>query len=653
MYFYSMYNRVIPMDKLPTEQSYESLRALLDGFQTQELWKDSYALCIALVPDAILPERSIFVINDSLRLHPNTSPLISAILTYVNNEWLNVSEVLLEKSFFDFEYLSLDGILIKGRIHRLVNYVDPIDEDNIERGTKEIEIIGVNIEFKDQTKVLRERSLTLEFLLETGAMTFQIEFRDGVSRLTARNGHIAEYSGAEVGDIVGLSEAIHPDDRIKVQQEISKITLDGLRETTFEVRLINYKEEVIWTLIKLKCDDPSAKRKIIRGFATDINDIHLQRENEARRSALLEIALNLNSVQNYTISFDADDNPIIMSLDIDSQGGEWGDKEDTDEFEALHLDPFFRSIHPDDRIKAIDAFRELKKGIPIKVALRLRTKDNKTRTVENYAIPVAGENGNFNMAIGGFIDVTDVVEKGTLDILIKFLTMFTHDFKAPLTAINNSIELLSRDVLQMNETQRTMYESKKAGWVELAKSMVKQLADSVQTMLRLVTSQAGGNEMIKLNEVNLSNSLKKIIDECCLQNSDHKFNIDIPDTKFSVRTDELLLKHIIGNLVSNACKYSPDSPSIDITMETLSSSYRIAVVDHGIGIPPEDQAKTLNQLGRASNVSDISGTGIGLVMVNQIAQLLDCKITFESTLNVGTTFFVEIPFVENPVPIEA
>ncbi|MEO6728500.1 MAG: ATP-binding protein, partial [Candidatus Dojkabacteria bacterium] len=560
-----------------------------------------------------------------------------------------ISDNLVDNPFYDFENLSSEGILVKGRVHRIISYIDAIDADDSVDG-KDMRIDGVYVEFRDETKNLRERGLSYEHLVTTQSMTIMLEHMNGITKMISINGELVLRT-AEIGDIVGFSKAILKEDLPKLETEVNKIIIGGQSEVEFEIRITNFEGKVIWVLVKLICENPKAKKKILRGFITDITKLHDKKEIEARREAQLQVALNLNSIQNYAVTFDDMGDPIFTSIDSEEDVGEWRDKEDTDEFNALKLDPFFRFIHPDDREKALQEFQKLKLGIPIQIALRIKTKDKasgeeKIRTVENYAIPMLDDEGNFTSAVGGFIDVTDVVEKGTLERLLKFLTVFAHDSKAPLFTIRSATDLIQKVQDSDDPAVRDKYTFKVPEWFNNINLMVAQLSENVEAMLLLVSAQISGENIIQLKNINAPAHFKTIIEESIVSINGRNFIINIPDVDLIITTDTLLIKHVILNLITNAAKYSAEGSNIEINMDIHPDKLILSVRDYGIGIPEDFQPKILNELGRARNVKDIDGTGIGLAMVKQILDLLKYKIYFESTVNVGTTFFIEIPLVK-------
>ena len=105
------------------------------------------------------------------------------------------------------------------------------------------------------------------------------------------------------------------------------------------------------------------------------------------------------------------------------------------------------------------------------------------------------------------------------------------------------------------------------------------------------------------------------------------------DMKFS--------RNICINLLSNAIKYSDKDILINTEIDT--DNITITVRDHGIGIPLEEQEYLFTRFFRAKNATNIQGTGLGLNIVRKYLELMNGRITFDSRLNEGTTFFITFP----------
>ena len=115
---------------------------------------------------------------------------------------------------------------------------------------------------------------------------------------------------------------------------------------------------------------------------------------------------------------------------------------------------------------------------------------------------------------------------------------------------------------------------------------------------------------------------------------------------YKITSDRKILKNILINLISNAIKYSDENGVITCHLDAKSEYVTFKVKDHGIGIPDVDQKHLFDRFFRASNVTNIEGTGLGLHIVKKYVEILGGTIEFESKLYSGTTFTIQIPSLQ-------
>jgi signal transduction histidine kinase len=107
--------------------------------------------------------------------------------------------------------------------------------------------------------------------------------------------------------------------------------------------------------------------------------------------------------------------------------------------------------------------------------------------------------------------------------------------------------------------------------------------------------------------------------------------------------NETLLTQVLGQLLANAVKFSPEGKRIEFSGERVGSDAVFRVTDQGIGIPQEDMPKLFTPFGRASNAAAIPGSGLGLLIVKRCLEQQGGSIEVDSTLGRGTTFTVRLP----------
>ena len=225
-------------------------------------------------------------------------------------------------------------------------------------------------------------------------------------------------------------------------------------------------------------------------------------------------------------------------------------------------------------------------------------------------------------------------EKELNDMKSRFLTMASHEFRTPLSTILSSASLISKYKTSEEEEKRFKH-------VDRIKSAVSNMTLILNDFL-----SAGKLEEGKISINLVSVNIPEFISDCINEMSNvlkkgQEVNYKHIGPDLFV-TDTQFLKNIIINLVSNSSKFSSENKSIQIETINNIEELHLHVKDYGIGIPLEEQRNLFQRFFRAKNAMNIQGTGLGLSIVEKYLELLQGTITFESELNVGTTFYITL-----------
>ncbi|MFH7025743.1 MAG: ATP-binding protein [Heteroscytonema crispum UTEX LB 1556] len=212
----------------------------------------------------------------------------------------------------------------------------------------------------------------------------------------------------------------------------------------------------------------------------------------------------------------------------------------------------------------------------------------------------------------------------------------SHEYRTPLTTIMLAVQLLKRyhGKLDSERQLRSFHQ---------IENSAKHLAELVDNMLLLNTAESGRLEFnpIPLDLVALCQGM--IEDVRLLGTHQHTFTFVHQVECENVCLDPTLVRQILTNLLSNAINYSPDGGEVRFNLVCSNSKALFKIEDKGIGIPPEDWENLFDSFHRGSNVATIKGTGLGLAIVKKCVEMHEGKIWFESEVDVGTTFFVQLP----------
>jgi signal transduction histidine kinase len=174
------------------------------------------------------------------------------------------------------------------------------------------------------------------------------------------------------------------------------------------------------------------------------------------------------------------------------------------------------------------------------------------------------------------------------------------------------------------------------------KDSVKHLNDILEDFLSLGRLDEG-----RICADPIEFNLRELIDETLADvkvvlKPGQKFNFKYEGAE-KINADKKLLRNILINLISNAAKFSSEDSSIAISAKSDNEINTITVADKGIGISTKDQEHLFTMFYRASNVTNIQGTGLGLHIVKRYLDLINGTINLQSTLGKGTSMTITFP----------
>lgn len=213
----------------------------------------------------------------------------------------------------------------------------------------------------------------------------------------------------------------------------------------------------------------------------------------------------------------------------------------------------------------------------------------------------------------------------------RFLSMASHEFRTPLSAVLLSASLIDKYAESLASADIAKHVGK-------IKSSVAGLTFILNNFLQLEKLEAG-KVAAQLSPFDLEELGQEITEEMqLLVKGSQEITYMHKGESVEVNLDKNLLKNSIVNLITNAVKYSGDQAKIEFVTEVSPDKISVTVQDDGIGIPEEEQKYLFDAFFRAHNTGSIPGTGLGLNIVARHVSLMNGKITFRSSLNQGTLF---------------
>lgn len=229
-----------------------------------------------------------------------------------------------------------------------------------------------------------------------------------------------------------------------------------------------------------------------------------------------------------------------------------------------------------------------------------------------------------------------LLERELGELKSRFVSMASHEFRTPLSTVLSSVSLIGRYTESDQQANREKH-------INRVKSTVAHLTAILNDFLSMNKLEEGRIQTI-FEDFDPIELFHEVIEEMKTILKPNQQLINLHSTNgMLVRSDRKIIKNTLINLISNAIKYSKENGKINCNISVNEKVLDFSVSDEGIGIPDEDQKHLFDRFFRASNVTNIEGTGLGLNIVKKYLEMLDGDISFVSKLYIGTTFNVSIP----------
>jgi signal transduction histidine kinase len=168
----------------------------------------------------------------------------------------------------------------------------------------------------------------------------------------------------------------------------------------------------------------------------------------------------------------------------------------------------------------------------------------------------------------------------------------------------------------------------------------KRLRDLIDDLL-ITARLESGNIQPSITRVSVPDVCTAIVQAFAAQETGHTFALDLADLPM-IATDEASLHRILGNLVSNAVKYSSRGSTIRITAAPAGSEITLSVTNEGSGIPASHHEAIFDRFVRLHRNGD-GGTGLGLYVCRKLAESLGGRVWLERSDERGSTFTLALP----------
>lgn len=256
----------------------------------------------------------------------------------------------------------------------------------------------------------------------------------------------------------------------------------------------------------------------------------------------------------------------------------------------------------------------------------------------NYEITREKEAYENLKQLNNYLDESRKVAEQATVMKSRFLDIAAHELRTPVTSFSLLLQFTEKKLakgqpVQLETLQRLRIQGERISHLVIDLLDVSRLERGVLSM--------------KPELVNLTNLVQTCVDDFVLRTDGRHVTCNLgPPVEANI--DPVRIYQVISNLLENAAKYTPEHNPIEIAVEAKSSEVKVAVTDHGPGIPKDQQEGlfTIFSRGPTELTERSGGLGLGLFICRSIVELHHGKIGVSSTLGQGSTFSFVIPCTE-------
>jgi two-component system, OmpR family, phosphate regulon sensor histidine kinase PhoR len=239
---------------------------------------------------------------------------------------------------------------------------------------------------------------------------------------------------------------------------------------------------------------------------------------------------------------------------------------------------------------------------------------------------------------GGVYAVRDVTEERALDTLrSEFVTTASHELRTPMTSISGAARTLLRHGERLSSQRQQTF-------LEMIVAESDRLSRIVDQILVASRIEAGRID-VTFERTDAAEIARSIVEHARLAAPEAiEFEVNVP-AELEIDCDPDRLRQVLGNIVDNAVKYSPEGGLIRIELSVVEDAARFGVHDAGIGFDPSAAESIFDRFRRLDphQTRGIGGTGLGLYISRELVRRMGGRIWAESARGRGASFYVELP----------
>jgi signal transduction histidine kinase len=227
----------------------------------------------------------------------------------------------------------------------------------------------------------------------------------------------------------------------------------------------------------------------------------------------------------------------------------------------------------------------------------------------------------------------NAIEQHRVQLLSQFIRDVSHEFKTPLSVINNSLYLMEKSDDPHQQTKRRQV-------IQLQTQRLEYLISEMLTTVQLDADINLDFRTVDLNALLEGITHQQMTD---FKSKQQRLHLHLCEKPLHIPGDTLMLKKAISSVLENANRYTPDGGTIAVTARCQDEYVIIEIVDSGVGISAESKNRIFERFYRADDSHSTPGFGLGLPIAQSIIDKHQGWIDVQSSPGVGTTFTIGLP----------
>ncbi len=454
--------------------------------------------------------------------------------------------------------------------------------------------------------------------------------------------------GYQLNKLIGIDVKpyIHPDDRISFSKILSNALDTPEHRFVAQLRLKHAEGHYIWVEAtgQLLVDEDG---QVVGGVQITRDVTDRKQLQDALRTSEERLRLITDNIPDMVTQTNGELSISFINPSVTRILG-YGQ----DELIGTRL---FSYIHPDDQVGITALLETAMKTPGHRFVLESRIKNAEGQYVSAETTGQILVNGE-RQVVGGVQITRDITERKQLqdamleqaklqtalqkeyelsNLKSRMMERITHEFRTPLSIIQSSMETLTHYFERYTPEQR----QRKFTVIQNAIYRITHMLDELDIVVRGNFEQKITNHEA-VNLCDLCLTVAQTLEQQL--NLPSKFNIDIP-ADAAIMADTYTLQNALLQTMGNAARFSEPESRIQVKLRALDNGVELKIVDSGIGILVEEQARLFEPFFRGSNIGEKSGLGLGLTIARSAIEAHGGTLNIESVVGKGTTVYIWLP----------